>query len=183
MYKGCTRRWLNQGDSTRKSAGLHFLWPDTENENYKNELENAKEGKSPNNISLIVQYNCGARFLWLGDIETEFLDKVKDEIDFEEVDIIFAPHHGRDSGKIPSDVLKILNPRIIVIGEAKAKDLNYYSGYNTITQNSAGDISFECVSGKIHIYVGNPNYSVDYLSDEKQDTYENYIGSLDMREY
>lgn len=108
---------------------------------------------------------------------------MKDEIDFEEVDIIFASHHGRDSGKIPNDVLKILNPRIIVIGEAKAKDLNYYSGYNTITQNSAGDISFECVSGKIHIYVGNPDYSVDYLNDEKQDTYENYIGSLDMREY
>lgn len=183
VYKGCTRKWLNQGDSTRKSAGLHFLWPDIENEDYKNELENAKEGKSPNNISLIVQYNCGARFLWLGDMETEFLDKVKDEIDFEEVDIIFAPHHGRESGKIPNDVLKILNPRIIVIGEAKSKDLNYYSGYNTITQNSAGDISFECVSGKIHIYVGNPDYSVDYLNDEKQDTYENYIGSLDMREY
>lgn len=83
------------------------MWPNTENENYKNELENAKEGKSHNNISLIVQYNCGARFLWLGDIETELLDKVKDEIDFEEVDIIFALHHGRDSGKIPNDVLKI----------------------------------------------------------------------------
>lgn len=183
VYKECTRKWLNQGDSTRKSAGLHFLWPDIENEDYKNELENAKEGKSPNNISLIVQYNCGARFLWLGDIETEFLNKVKDKIDFEEVDIIFAPHHGRESGKIPNDVLKILNPRIIVIGEAKSKNLNYYSGYNTITQNSAGDITFECVSGKIHIYVGNSDYSVDYLNDEKQNTYENYIGSLDMREY
>lgn len=45
--------------------------------------------------------------MWLGDIETELLDKVKDEIDFEEVDIIFALHHGRDSGKIPNDVLKI----------------------------------------------------------------------------
>lgn len=87
-------------------------------------------------------------------METDFLNKIKDEIDFEEVDIIFAPHHGRESGKIPNDVLKILNPRIIVIGEAKSKDLNYYSGYNTITQNSSGDITFECVSGKIHIICG-----------------------------
>lgn len=150
------------------------------NEDYKDALKQAKEGKSPNNISLIVQYNCGAKFLWMGDIETDFLEKVKDEIDFEEIDVLFAPHHGRESGKIPEDILTVLNPKIVVIGEAKSKDLNYYSGYNTITQNSAGDITFDCVDGKVHIYVGSDTYSVDFLNDEKQDAYDNYIGSFDM---
>ena len=134
-----------------------------------------------NNISLIVQYNCGAKFLWMGDIETEFLEKVKDEIEFEQIDVVFAPHHGRDSGKIPEDILTILNPQVIVIGEAKSKDLNYYSGYNTITQNSAGDITFECINEKVHIYVGNKDYEVDFLKDEKKNTFDNYIGSFDMR--
>jgi beta-lactamase superfamily II metal-dependent hydrolase len=118
--------------------------------------------------------------LWMGDIETDFLEKVKDEIDFEEIDVLFAPHHGRESGKIPEDILTVLNPKIVVIGEAKSKDLNYYSGYNTITQNSAGDITFDCVDGKVHIYVGSDTYSVDFLNDEKQDAYDNYIGSFDM---
>ena len=116
----------------------------------------------------------------MGDIETDFLEKVKDEIDFEEIDVLFAPHHGRESGKIPEDILTVLNPKIVVIGEAKSKDLNYYSGYNTITQNSAGDITFDCVDGKVHIYVGSDTYSVDFLNDEKQDAYDNYIGSFDM---
>lgn len=181
VYKNCERKWLNRGDSTRKSAGLFFLWPDVDNDEYKKELEKAKKGKSPNNISLIVQYNCGAKFLWLGDMETDFLEKVKDEIEFEKVDIIFAPHHGRKSGRLPKEILNVLNPQIVVVGEAKSKDLDYYSGYNTITQNSAGDIIFECVNGKIHIYVSNPNYAVDYLNDEGRETYENYIGSLDQR--
>ena len=126
--------------------------------------------------SIIVEQN----FYGWGDIETDFLEKVKDEIDFEKVDILFAPHHGRESGKIPEDILSILDPKIIVIGEAKSKDLNYYSGYNTITQNSAGDITFECIDGKVHIYVGSDTYEVDYLNNENQDTYENYIGSFDM---
>lgn len=181
VYKNCRRKWLNETDDERNGAGLNFLWPDVDNENYKEELNKAKEGKSPNNISLIVQYNCGAKFLWMGDIETEFLEKVKDEIEFEQIDVVFAPHHGRDSGKIPEDILTILNPQVIVIGEAKSKDLNYYSGYNTITQNSAGDITFECINEKVHIYVGNKDYEVDFLKDEKKNTFDNYIGSFDMR--
>lgn len=181
VYKDCKRKWLNEKDDKRNEAGLKFLWPNVDNENYKEELNKAKEGKSPNNISLIVQYNCGAKFLWMGDIETEFLDKVKDEIEFEQVDVVFAPHHGRDSGKIPEDILTILNPQVIVIGEAKSKDLNYYSGYNKITQNSAGDITFECINEKVHIYVGNKDYEVDFLKDEKKNTFDNYIGSFDMR--
>ena len=119
--------------------------------------------------------------MWLGDIETDFLNKVKDEIDFEQIDVLFAPHHGRESGKISEEILEILNPQVVVIGEAKSKDLNYYSKYNTITQNSAGDIIFECENKKINIYVGNENYSVDFLNDYNKNSYDNYIGSLDTR--
>lgn len=181
VYKGCKRKWLNESDDTRGCAGLNFLWPDVDNEDYKKELENVKNGQSPNKISIILQYNCGAKFLWFGDIETEFINKVKDKIDFERVDVVFAPHHGRNSGKIPSDILDILKPQIIVIGEAKSEDLYYYPGYNTITQNTAGDVIFECVDNKVHVYVGNDTYSVDYLNDERRSTYDNYIGSLDVR--
>lgn len=180
VYKGCRRKWLNLEDEERGSSGLHILWPDTDNKDFKNELEKANNGESPNNISIILQYNCPAKFLWMGDIETDFIEKVKDYIDFEEVDIVFAPHHGRKSGKIPNDILQKLNPKIIIVGEAPSEDLNYYSEYNTITQNSAGDIIFEVEEDLINIYVSNSNYSVDFLKDKKKSSFDNYIGSLEL---
>ena len=71
-----------------------------------------------------------------------------------------------------------MDPKIVVIGEAPSRHLNYYRDYNTITQNSAWAIYFECLTNWVHIYVGNPNYSVDFLEDKGANTYTNYIGSL-----
>lgn len=186
LYKGCSRRWMNMkskedDEVQRGSAGINILWPETDNEDFKKALEQAKNGGSPNNISPIIVYRCGMTFMWMGDIETGFLEKVKDNIEFEEVDVLFAPHHGRESGKIPKDILDILNPQIIVIGEAPSKHLNYYSGFNTITQNSAGDIIFDVNDSSVDIYVGKLNYSVDYLDYRNKNKYENYLGSFDKR--
>ena len=36
------------------------------------------------------------------------MKKITDEISWPEVDIVFAPHHGRDSGKIPALLDEIL---------------------------------------------------------------------------
>ncbi|MGL5255870.1 MAG: hypothetical protein ACRC76_02440, partial [Proteocatella sp.] len=62
----------------------------------------------------------------------------------------------------------------------ESKYLNYYNKYNTITQNSAGNIIFECIDNKVNIYVGNENYSVDFLDDENKTTFNNYIGSFEV---
>ena len=45
-------------------------------------------------------------------------------------DILFAPHHGRKTGKIPKSILDVIKPKIIVIGEADSEYLDYYQGYN-----------------------------------------------------
>lgn len=91
----------------------------------------------------------------------------------------FAPHHGRDTGKVLPNWLEKINPKLIIIGEAPAEHLNYYAGYNSITQNSAGDITLGCESGKTHIYVSDQDYSVDFLDDEDMShTHGTYIGTL-----
>ncbi|MEX6588252.1 hypothetical protein [Paraclostridium bifermentans] len=182
IYKGCTRKWMNLSDDTRGSSGVNILWPDRENEDFKSALENAKNGKSPNNISPIIKYilNDGVTALWMGDLEADFMEKIKDEVEFSKVNILFAPHHGRESGKVPESILKDLDPDIIIIGEAPSKNLNYYSKYNTITQNSAGDIIFECIDNMVNIYVSNENYSVGFLTNKNKNSFENYIGSLDV---
>lgn len=179
LVRECSRKWLNEGDEERGASDIHVLWPVTTSVHYREALAKAKEGKSFNNISAIVKYslNDGATILWMGDLEADFMGKIKDEITMDAADILFAPHHGRD--KVPEDWLDDMDPKLVIIGEAPSKDLNYYEGYDTITQNSAGDIILECVSGKTHIYVSNKSYSVDFLDDEGMpDTYGKYIGTL-----
>ena len=120
----------------------------------------------------------GIRMAWFGDLETEFMEEIKDEIDWPLTDVLFAPHHGRNSGHIPNSILEQMDPGIIIIGEAPSKNLNYYGNYDTITQNSAGSIYFECVKDWVHIYVSSSTYEVDFLEDRGATMYDNYIGSL-----
>lgn len=186
LYRGCSRCWMNKDDGEKKygSSGINILWPITSNEDYKAELSNAKDGKSPNNISPIIKYslNNGVTVLWFGDLENTFMEKIKDLIELPKADIIFAPHHGRNSGKIPKEWMESIDPQIVVIGEAPSEKINYLSGYNTITQNTAGNIIFDCDTGVVDVYVSNENYSVDFLKDKKKSNKSNgkYIGSLDV---
>ena len=65
------------------------------------------------------------------------------------------------------------------MGEAPSSDLIYYDGYDTITQNSAGDIIFECLQEKTRVYVSERGYSVDFLEQENVDnTHGYYIGTF-----
>ena len=180
LYRDCERRWMNKSNEERDSSGIEIRWPIVSNDDFKKALQDAAEGKSPNNISPVITYSLkgGVNMAWFGDLETDFMDKIKDEITWPNVDILFAPHHGRESGKIPGSILEEMDPQIVVIGEAPPKNLNYYRDYNTITQNSAGSIFFECVKGWVHIYVDSSTYSVDFLEDKRANTYTNYIGSL-----
>lgn len=184
--RGCSRKWMNLSDEERSSSGINFQWPITNNSYFKDALKVAKDGGSPNNISPIFTYGLedGAKVIWMGDLEKSFMENIIDEIILPSVNILFAPHHGRKSGKVPKEWLEQMDPGIIVMGEAPSKNLDYaaYDNYNKITQNSAGDIIFDCLEKKVHVYVSNENYSVDFLDNEnmsnKYDCY--YLGTLNL---
>ena len=188
LEEGITRKWMNQSDGENcniGSAGINILWPIVDNEYFQNALQDAKNGESPNNISPIIKYslNNSATVLWMGDLKTEFMNNIFDEVKLPKVNILFAPHHGRDSGKIPEKWLKEMEPDLIVIGEAPSENLNYYQNYNTVTQNSAGNITFYLRDGVVNIFSENPEYAVDFLVDNQLDSDEydeHYIGSLDL---
>lgn len=166
LYEGCRRRWMNLSNEERKSAGLKCYWPITTNKKFKEALKKATKGESPNNISPAIRYSCecGASFLWMGDMETDMQQEMYDcDVKIPATKVLFAAHHGRASGKVPSDFLSSLSPQLIVIGEAPSKDLDYYSGYNTITQNTAGDILFEIDDKYIDVFVGNSLYDKKVL--------------------
>jgi beta-lactamase superfamily II metal-dependent hydrolase len=190
VEKGCARRWLNQGGEGRGSSGINILWPDTANTHFKAALKEAAAGTKFNNISLVARYEItdGISFMWIGDLETKFMEDILDSIDLLETTVVFAPHHGRKSGKLPDKWLDKLKPKIIVIGEAKSRNLYYYGGYNKITQTRAGDITFVTDGKKLHCYASYKAYGKrDWLKDEgkkneefgKRDT-DYYIGTLNI---
>lgn len=188
ITKGCERKWMNvSGEDDNGNyiggAGISILWPKTSNKYFKDVLEEVKNGTGDNNLSPIIKYSVedSIRVMWFGDLEKDFMEKIKDDLIIDNADIIFAPHHGRDSGKIPKEILDKINPKLVVIGEAPSEYLNYYNGYNRITQNSAGDITFEQVNNEVHIYVSKSNYTVDFLKNKyKANTYGYYIGTLEL---
>ncbi|TKD66454.1 hypothetical protein [Pseudalkalibacillus hwajinpoensis] len=184
IQKDCSRKWMNISDDDRGGSGINILWPDINNPDYKEVLSKVKNGDSPNNTSAIIKYGLenGVTALWMGDLEKDFMEKIEDYVDWPSIDILFAPHHGRKSGKIPKTILDKLKPKLIVIGEAASIHLDYYDGYNKMTQNSTGDILFECVTNKVHVHVRNETYSVNYLDYETIESFEglNYIGTLNL---
>ena len=187
---GCERAYLNKNGKNENgeeigSSGLFILWPKTDNKHFKEALKQANDGKSPNNISPVIQYSLekGVNVLWFGDLEYCFMEDIEDVIELPQVDVVFAPHHGRDSGELPTSWLDKIKPKVIVIGEASSDNLNYYPGYNTITQNSAKDITMVCEKGKVHFYSSNDNYAKrSYLTDEalSDDEKGYYIGTLKL---
>jgi beta-lactamase superfamily II metal-dependent hydrolase len=182
LFKGCSRKWMNQGDDARGSAGINILWPDVGNAHFKEALADAEVGLSPNNISAVIEYslNGGANVLWMGDLESSFMEAIEDHLQLTAVDILFAPHHGRDSGKIPASMLEAMSPKIIVVGEAPSEHLHYYPEYNTITQNRAGDIVFACDGSKVHVFTSEA-YEVDFLDNEFMTFGDmHYVGTLNL---
>lgn len=181
IEKGCSRKWMNLNDDKRGSSGISILWPKLDNEAFVTALENCNNGKSFNNTSAVIRYKLenGASVLWLGDLETEFMESIIDDIELTKTTIVFAAHHGRESGKIPDSWLKKLDPQIIVIGEAKSRHLHYYTGYQKLTQNRAGDITMELINDKVHFYSSKSDYTPTAKLDfNYQNTFENYFGSI-----
>lgn len=116
------------------------------------------------------------------------MENIKNTIKLPKADIVFAPHHGRNSGRIPQKWLNEMDAQIIVLGEAPPKDLNYdYSKDcgNTITQNTAEDILFE-VDRYIDIHSTNASagYSKKGWVQVAHNNHSglNYLGSIKQRE-
>jgi beta-lactamase superfamily II metal-dependent hydrolase len=184
IKQGVQRKWMNLSDETRGSSGINIYWPDENNQRFKDALKKAEEGESPNNISPIFTYSLedSGTIIWMGDLETPFMESIQDDLILPKADILIAPHHGRDSGKVPTDLLDKIKPKVIIIGEASSDDLNYYKGYNTITQNSAEDITMNLVKGQVHFFVSSTSYTVDFLEDKGLEDGElgTYLGTLDL---
>ena len=103
VFKGCTRRWMNRSGDGRGESGIEILWPDVDDSDYKSALADAAAGLPPNNISCVVQYSLqnGVTMLWMGDLETDFMEKLEAKIDIPKV-VFYLP---RTMDEIPEKFL------------------------------------------------------------------------------
>lgn len=85
------------------------------------------------------------------------------------IDILFAPHHGRDSGR-NFDFLKSLTPTITLFGNASSKHLAYtkYPKIH-ITNNQAGYIILDISSERIEIFVKNLEFAKDFCAQNNRE--------------
>ena len=109
-------------------SGINVLWPQIDNRHYKEALIDAMEGGCPNNISTILTYSLTgeADIMWMGDLGAGFAGSIRFDVDLAPVHILFAPHHGRDTGRVPESWLDKIMPKLIIVGEAPSEHLHYY---------------------------------------------------------
>lgn len=170
-------------------TGINFHWPDLDNQDFKKAYELVSQGEKINNICPIFTYKAGtngATYMWMGDLEKDMQQAYYDAYSkaIPHVDILFHPHHGRDSGKVPPKLFEALNPKIIVIGNAPSGNTNYGDSDMsklTITQNRAGDIWFENAGNKVHVFAnGTVNNAPECLTTDRyyRSCFRYYIGTL-----
>ncbi|MBB1139035.1 MULTISPECIES: ComEC/Rec2 family competence protein [Myroides] len=79
------------------------------------------------------------------------------------VDVLFAPHHGRDSGR-NYNFLTVVNPKTTLFGNASSKHLAYnkYNSGLKITNNQAGYVVLNITPESLEIYVKNFEFARDF---------------------
>jgi hypothetical protein len=157
---------------------IEVLWPVLENPDFQAVLLAAEEGANPNNLSTILSYRRekGVTMLWFGDLETEFMARIEDEIELPRAEIVFAAQHGR--ARMPAKWIEQMDPQVIVLGGAAPEFLEYYEGRDHIRQEATGNITFECLERVTHLYVEDGSYETDFLDSGIADRYGNYLGSV-----
>ena len=137
-------------------------------------------------ICITAKKSCYLMVIDLNNFSNNFIEKIKGCVDWPKIDILFAPHHGRATAKVPEEILKHkLSPKVVVIGEARSDELNYYKGYNRILQNSAKDITFNCRTGWVDVFTSSDTYvpNDDFLicqDGHGRMTGDRYIGSFEV---
>lgn len=93
---------------------------------------------------------------------THIIEKYSDEV--ENIDVLFAPHHGRDS-KRDYSFLDILKPRVTLFGNASSEHLAYDKYPKPkITNNQAGYVVLDVTKTEITFYVKNLEFARDYIA-------------------
>lgn len=109
------------------------------------------------------------KILFAGDSHDKTWDFILKNEDLSELvrnaDVLFAPHHGRDSNR-SYEFLKVVKPRLTLFGNASSEHLAY-NRYPKIriTNNQAGYVILDISENTIVVYVKNQEFANHYASE------------------
>ena len=154
----------HSGEPTKdfwKDDGLYVLAPSPAL------VSSANEAEEWNDASYVLRYKShGFKVIFGGDSHDDTWEHILDEHEdlVKDIDLLVAPHHGRDSDR-DYEFLDVLKPRLTLFGNAPSKHLGYaaWSKRNlpVITNNQGGTIvvDLDVDEDKGHVYVKNEEFA------------------------
>lgn len=132
----------------------------------KKAIENGDYNDSSYSILFTPPKKDGGKWkiLFGGDTHDESWNHIisKYKKDLEKIDVLFAPHHGRDSDR-DYTFLETLKPRVTLFGNASSEHLAYDKYPKPkITNNQAGYVVLDIKETEITFYVKNYEFAKDY---------------------
>lgn len=145
IKRGIRRAWLNETNDENGCSGINFMWPDLENEKFKQALKLVSEGKEVNNICPIFTYSIenGATYMWMGDLETEMQQAYYDEYknNIPQVEIL---------GMCENEDLYSMKTRVYTTYECKTAYLKKFGKTGTYDLNASGVITRNGIQEKVY---------------------------------
>lgn len=174
LYSGNCGQFWNRGEYGQCGGdGLNILAPTREL------VESANAAGDWNDSSYVILYRVGKnRILFPGDshdktwkhILANHGDMVK------KVDVLIAPHHGRDSGR-NYEFLDSVNPKLTLFGNAPSEHLAYDAWNNRdllfITNNQGGTIILNVVGNALDVYVSHEPFARAFVESRPYETHYN----------
>ena len=161
LLDGARGQYWNIGDDGSLGGdGLKILAPTQELIDSANETDD-----DYNDCSYVLLYRTeGNRIIFGGDSHddtwTHILDNYEDDVT--NIDLLIAPHHGRDSGR-SYEFLDTLKPTLTFFGNARSEHLAYSKWKNRglayITNNQANCMIVDASTTPMKLYVTHGNYA------------------------
>jgi beta-lactamase superfamily II metal-dependent hydrolase len=178
LYAGARGPFYNQDEyGNSGSDGLHVLAPTP------GLVAAANEAKDWNDSSYVILYRVGTRkrVLFAGDSHDATWEYILAnwKADVAGVDVLIAPHHGRNSDR-DHEFLDIVKPRLTLFGNAPSEHLAY-GEWNArdlmfITNNQAGTIVIDLADNNLDIYASHEPFARAFVEGRTYSTH--YSGKI-----
>lgn len=164
-YDGAKNKYYAEDDNgTLQDDYLQILSPT------KQLINEANKAGDWNDSSYVILYcSHGFKILFCGDADMGTINHLlKNHIDeVSNLDVLVAPHHGRDSDK-DFHFLDVMKPKLTLFGNAQNKFLAHGEWdkreFEHITNNQAGNILIEIEPGCLHVSASNQKFAENYCN-------------------
>ena len=151
--------WNRNEDGSSGGDGYTILAPT------QKLVDEANEKDDYNDCSYVILYRTGdKRIIFGGDSHDDTWEHILKnwESDVRDIDLLIAPHHGRDSGR-SYEFLDVLRPALTFLGNARSEHLAYDAwsnrGLPIVTNNQANCMVVDAGASPMNLYVTNETFA------------------------